>query len=129
MAQATADVKGGFFAQYSATLSQTGSRGAAARLAALALGRKGAQALRELMKELNGAAAGQPAVSGQYRIEANTELGGVRDVEFETFINRNTAAADETLIDQDVLALSSQTHDPTPVENGNGNPLNSPGLF
>lgn len=118
-----ATVKGGLFAQYSSTHSLLASMGAGRRRAAMALGRKGLRALRELMTTLNGAAAGSAALATQARIQASSELGGKRVIETETLVDRNTTAADVTEIDATVLSLNSKTHDPTPVANKDGNPL------
>jgi hypothetical protein len=120
---ATADVKGGFWAQYAATLSQVSGINFARREAAKMLNKKGTYALRELMETLNGAAAGSAASKTLGRIEANSELGGVRVVETETLVGRNTASADETAIDHDILAFSANTYTASPVANGDGNPL------
>jgi hypothetical protein len=53
-------------------------------------------ALRAIAKALNGVVPGSPAVATQKGIEPSTELGGVRNIITETFINRNTVVADQT---------------------------------
>jgi hypothetical protein len=64
---------------------------------------KGMKLKRALALALNGAAAGGAALYTEKRITAQPgptgEHGGVRTVETNTFVNRNTAAADETQID------------------------------
>jgi hypothetical protein len=55
---------------------------------------------RALMLALNGAAAGGTATGTQKRVaHSTTELGGVRAVETQTYVNRATVSADETAID------------------------------
>lgn len=120
---ASATVKGGLFAQYSSTLTQINGKNSGRRSVAQLLGQKSLRALRELATTLNGAASGDPASATNKRIEANSELGGVRTVETETLVSRNTAAADITAINADLLTLSTRTYDPTPVANLDGNPL------
>jgi hypothetical protein len=119
----TATVKGGLFAQYGSTVSLVDGTGSGRRFSAMALGKKSFRALRELMTTLNGAAAGGAALATNARIEANEELGGLRVVETENLVNRNTTADDVTEINNTVLSLSSRTYDPTPPANLDGNPL------
>lgn len=127
---AVATVKGGFWPENGVqSLDQISGVGFARREAAKALAKKGTMALRELMETLNGAAAGSAASKTLSRVANSTELGGVRTVETETLVGRNTTAGDATTINADVLSLNSRTHDPTPAVNRNNNPLNSPGLF
>ncbi len=120
---ATATVKGGFFAQYAATLTQIQGKSPLRRMARKALSNYGGFALREKMETLNGAAAGSTAEKVLARVEANAELGGKRVIENQTFVNDATVAGDVTEINDTILALSTKTHDPTPVVNGDGNPL------
>lgn len=120
--QYSATVKGGFWPQYSATLTGQATGGPLRRRAAQALSRKGARPLREMMATLNGTAAGSAASETQGRIEANEELGGVRTVETETLLDENSAAADVTTIAGDILAFSS-TFGSSPPANLDGNPL------
>lgn len=123
MAGAVATVKGGFWPENGInSLSQVGNS-ALRRRASQALGKKSTYALRELMETLNGAAAGSAASKTLSRVAASEELGGVRTIETETLVGRNTAAADESAIDADILSLSTKTYDPTPVANLDGNPL------
>lgn len=68
------------------------------------LRKPGARKLKELMLELNGAAAGAPAAASYKRVAAEANFspasnGGVRTIETVTVINRNTNAADEAAID------------------------------
>ena len=124
MGSATATVKGGFWPENGvSSLTQVSTTSAFKRRAAQALSKKGMMALREKMETLNGAAAGSAASKTLSRIEANVELGGVRTIETETLVSANTAAADVTEINEDILALSTRTHDSTPIDNGDGNPL------
>jgi len=121
---AVATVKGGFWPENGvASLTQISGVGSARRRAAQALSTKGTYALRELMETLDGAAAGSAASKILTRIVAAEELGGVRAIENETLVSRNTAAADVTAINADILSLSTRTYDPTPVANLDGNPL------
>ena len=125
MTTATATVKGGLFGDGYAlsTLTQVSTTDAGKRTASQALASKGQRSLRERMETLNGAAAGGAALKVNKRIAASAELGGVRAIESENLVNRNTTAGDITEINEDVLALSTKTYDPTPVANGDGNPL------
>ena len=120
---ANATVKGGLFAQYSATLSQQWPYHSTRRRARQALSKYSNFALREKMETLNGTAAGSAASKALSRVEANVELGGKRTIESHTFISANTAAGDVTEINDTVLSLSSKTYDGTPVANLDGNPL------
>ena len=120
--QPSATVKGGFFAQYSSTLTGIfAGGGALRRRAALALSRKGMLALQEVMLTLDGAAAGSAASKSVGRVEANEELGGVRTVESEDLVSANTAAGDITRINADILNYGS--YNSSPPANGDGNPL------
>jgi hypothetical protein len=124
MASATATVKGGFWEQYSSSLTQISSTSAAKKRASHALAQKGQMSLRERMETLNGATAGSAASKVLARIVAAEELGGVRAIENETLVSANTAAADVTEINEDILALSTRTtFGSSPVANGDGNPL------
>lgn len=121
---AVATVKGGFWPENGVnSLTQISGVGSARRKAAQALAQKGTMALRELMETLNGAAAGSAASKTLSRVAAAEELGGVRTIETETLVGRNTDAADESAIDADILSLSTKTYNPTPVANLDGNPL------
>lgn len=122
MGSATATVKGGFFEQYSATLSQVSTTSAFKRRASQALAKRGQMSLRERMETLNGAASGSAASKVLTRIEANVELGGVRTIENETLVSANTTAGDITEINEDILALSTKTTLASPA-NGDLNPL------
>lgn len=120
----SATVKGGLFETAGlATLSTIHTTSALKRMASWALGRKQTYGLREIMETLNGAAAGSAASKTLTRIEANSELGGLRVIETETLVSANTTAADVTDINADILSLSSKTYDPTPPANLDGNPL------
>lgn len=124
MTTATATVKGGLFETAGlTTLTQVSTTDAGKRKAAQALAAKGQRSLRERAETLNGVAPGSAALATNKRIEANVELGGKRTIETENLVNRNTTAADQAELNQDVFALSSKTYDGTPVANGDGNPL------
>lgn len=119
-----ASVSGGFWPENGvSTLNTIHTTSALRRIASQALGKKSTYALRELMETLNGAAAGSTATKTYARIQANEELGGVRTIESQSLVNRVTTTADKNDINADVLSLSSKTYDPTPVANGDGNPL------
>jgi hypothetical protein len=122
---ATATVKGGLHETLGVmTLTQVQGRAPGLiRIARQALGKKSLRALRELATTLNGVAAGQAASAVNARIVASSELGGKRAVESEHLVNRNTAAGDVTELNDYLFTYSSKTYDPTPVANGDGNPL------
>ena len=120
--QATAAIKGGLYETAGvATQSTFEQSGALRRVAARTLSRNGMRILRELMLTLNGATAGSAASATYGRVAASDELGGVRTIETVTAISRNSAAADKTEIDADILSYES--YDATPVANLDGNPL------
>jgi hypothetical protein len=64
---------------------------------------------RALLRALNGAAAGGAASATQKRVEHDRdELGGLRVIETQTFVNRVTTSADETAFDDDILSYTSR---------------------
>jgi hypothetical protein len=68
---------------------------------------------RGLMLALNGAATGGTATVTEKRVaHSTTNLGGVRTIETNTYVNRATAAADETAGDE-VLTLNTRIATPT----------------
>lgn len=98
------------------------------RRAAFELSRRGGLGFRELMLTLNGAAAGAAASVTRKRVEALTDpadYGGIASIETETIIGRNTAAADKTRIDSEVLAYSR--HNSSFPYNGDRNPRGAAG--
>lgn len=115
----SASVNGGLFDQL--TLSTIHTRSALRRRAAFALSRKQTLGLQEIMKTINGAAAGSTAAKTLGRIEANTELGGLRTVETQTLVSRVTVAGDLTDVAADILTHTS--YDGTPPVNLDQNPL------
>lgn len=124
MPGAVATVLGGFWPTNGVSvLSQTASRGPLRRRAAAMLDAKSTFALRRLMTSLNGVAPGAAALKTFGRVVASSELGGQRATELETLVNRNTAAGDVTTITADILSFSTRTYNPSPVPNGDGNPL------
>lgn len=124
MENAVATVKGGFFEQYGTTLSQISGVGQQRRRVAQLLGDKSLLDLRQRLISLVGAAAGGACSKTLSRIAASEELGGVRTIETETLINRATTAGDVTIINNDLLALTSKTtFGASPPANLDGNPL------
>jgi len=124
MPSATATVKGGLWAKFGTTMVGMNSLGAGKRAVARTLGFHQNRRFRELIDALNGIAPGGGALQRAYRIQASTELGGVRPVEFQDLINRITTAADVTEV-ATVLNFTGLTSDPTPVPNLDGSPLGS----
>jgi hypothetical protein len=88
-----------------------------------ALGKKQSQALREVMRTLNGVAPGSAANKQYTRILASDELGGVRPIETEFLVSRATTSGDVTGINSNVLATSSKGYNTNPPPNLDGNPL------
>lgn len=123
MTAVTATVKGGFWEQYGSSFTSISGKGFGRMMVAKILAKKGNMALRELMETLDGVVAGSAASKTLRRVVAATELGGVRAIETETLISRNSAAGDVTTINADLLTLSTRTYDSTPVANGDLNPL------
>ena len=114
----TATVKGGLFGQYSPTLTFVGDSSVRR---AIARRFKQIPGLRELALTLNGAAAGQAASATRAVVSNSGQLGGRRAIDTVTVVGRNTDAADETAIDNDILSYDA--HDPTPPINLDHNPL------
>lgn len=85
------------------------SRSSHERRASLALSRSGWRAYRELMLTLNGTAVGQTATDTYARVSAPdglafpSALGGVRTIDTVTSVNRVTATADKTMIDERII--------------------------
>jgi hypothetical protein len=125
MENAVATVKGGLYETVGlTTLTQISGVGQQRRRVAQLLGDKSLLDLRQRLIALVGAAAGGAALKTIGRVEANVELGGKRTIETETLINRNTTAGDVTLINNDLLALTSKTtFGASPPANLDGNPL------
>lgn len=120
----SASVLGGMFHENGVTtLSTAHTKSALKKRIAFALGRKQLLGVQEILRTLVGVdVAGTPAASKTYgRVAASSELGGVRTIESETLIDRNTAASDVTDITADLL--TDDYYDSTPVANGDGNPL------
>ena len=89
-----------FNSQYSTTVDRNSLERVVTKLIKKLGKRKG------LMLALNGAAVGGAASVNRKRVAHSlTELGGVRTIENNYLVNRNTAAADETAGD----ALLNQT--------------------
>lgn len=122
---ATAVVLGGFWPTngVNSLVSMSGESGHRRKIAML-LGKKGQMKMRELMETLDGVVAGSAALKNYGRVEANVELGGVRIIENESIVNRNTAAADVTEINTDYLLFSTRTSfGASPPANLDNNPL------
>lgn len=119
-----ATVKGGFWPENGvSTLTTIHTTSSLRRLISQAFSKKSMFGAREIAETLNGAAVGAAALKQLTRVASAEELGGVRAIETETFVNRNTTAADRDDINADMLSLSTKTYDPTPVPNLDGNPL------
>lgn len=117
----SATVKGGFFEQYGTTISAIAKSSSLRKRAALALGRRGGLAIRQVMRTLDGVVAGSTATKAIGRVVASSELGGVRAIESVNLVNAATVAQDITDINARVLAYTSNnTNFPA---NGDGNPL------
>lgn len=111
---------------FPATYTFISGRSSCQRHASFALSRRGTAVLRELGITLNGVVAGSTAQVTRSRIEANSELGGDRTIETETDINRVTAAADQTELNDNLFDYG--TFNSNPPADANGNPLGEPGL-
>jgi hypothetical protein len=123
MSTATATVKGGFWPEVGVlSLSSTQGSGYARKQIARLFGTKGLMDERELAETLNGVVAGSAAVKTLARVANSSELGGVRAIESETIINRNTTAADVTALNADFFSFSTKTTLASPA-NKDGNPL------
>lgn len=104
---------------YGAPYALTNSRSKLERDIALAFEKPGAQALSAIAIALNGAAAGGTAARTRTRVlgirtTSGYDLGGRREIETVTDINRATTAADEAGLDaiyNGVFALTSYPAD------------------
>lgn len=120
---AVATIKGGLFEQYGSTLSQISTTSAPRRRASQVLADKGMLDLRARMVALDGVVAGSNATKTVARVGATEDLSGVRPIEVETLINRNTTAADVTEINKMLSLTSKTTFGASPPANLDGNPL------
>jgi hypothetical protein len=78
------------------------------------------------METLNGAAAGQAALSTFKRVQARNgddTLGGVRTVETRSIVNRVTSAGDKTVIDNILKGTSKPTYPTEKSGNSGGGKL------
>lgn len=118
-------VKGGFWEVNGvSTLTGVQSKTAMRRRISEMLGKKSLLATREKMFVLMGAAAGSAVSKTLTRVEANSELGGKRNIETETLYSANSDAADITEIKADFLRETAQTtFGASPPANLDGNPL------
>jgi hypothetical protein len=122
--KAVATVLGGFWEQNLVpTLSSMSGKGPNRRLIAMSLDAKGLLGMRKIMSTLDGVVPGSLASLTRARVQASDELGGARVIETETLVNRVTTAADVTEIEADFHTLSTRTFTPSPVANGDQNPL------
>ena len=122
----TAVVKGGFWESNGvANLTNVpGGRSYARRNVAQWLVGSRLMAFKELADRLNGVAPGAVASKTVPVIAASQELGGVRQVNQVSIINRATTAADVTEIDDDLYTMTNRTtFGATPPINGDRNPL------
>lgn len=122
---ATATVKGGFYPTNGvSSLGSISGKGPWRRRVAQWLDGYGALDQRALLLALDGVAPGGTASKTLGRIANDTELGGKRVVETNTFINRATVAGDVTELNADLLTLTTRTSKgASPVANKDGNPL------
>jgi hypothetical protein len=121
-----ATVKGGFWESNGVgSLSNIpGGRTYARRVVAQWLGGSRLLAFKELADRLNGVAPGALASKTVPVIAASTELGGVRQVNQVSIINRVTTAADVQEIDDDLYTMTNRTtFGANPPINGDRNPL------
>jgi hypothetical protein len=125
MGKFTATVKGGLHANYSSVLSSIEAWNSIMdhRYTAQSLAHKGDFEARALLAGLIGAAAGGTITLNYSEIEANVELGGRRNIVSTPIINRVSTAADVSDLKNEIAALSVNTFNPTPVINGDRNPL------
>lgn len=123
------NVKGGFWGDLGASFVLASGHNTIKRRIARLFNRPSMRGYRELALELNGAAAGEAAEATHKQVLAreNTagELGGLRTVETVVDVDRNTTAADETDIDENILAYPLEPS--TYAVNGDGNPREFPG--
>lgn len=121
---ASAIVRGGFWPENGVgVLTLSGESSYARRTIARILSTKGQSATRERMSALLGAVAGGQASYMRTYVSNSEELGGKRTIAQDMLIYRPTTAADDTEITADYLTYSTRTYDPTPVINGDRNPL------
>lgn len=122
---AIATVLGGFFAQYSSSLSQIRGVSPARRRIEQLLARKGLRDLRARITATDGVVVGSNATALNRRVDSNQELGGVRAIEIETLINRNTVVNDPIIAEATVFGtMTSRTSfGASPIANLDGNPL------
>lgn len=125
MAKFTAQVKGGMHANYASTIGGVGAWNLVNdhRYTAQSLAHKGDFEVRALMNALLGAAAGGSATLNYSEIEANVEMGGRRNIVTTPIINRVTTANDVSDLKNELGALAANTFTPSPVINGDRNPL------
>ena len=122
----TAVVKGGFWESNGvANLTNVpGGRSYARRNVAQWLGGSRLLSFKEIADKLNGAGPGLTATKTVPVISASQELGGVRQVQQVSIINRATTAADALEIDEDLYTMTNRTtFGASPPINGDRNPL------
>lgn len=126
-ASAVATVKGGLFGDVAGltSLTQIAGRSSARLNTAKALGSQALYPVRQILRTLDGAAAGSTATKTWPQIDASTsELGGKRIVNTINLVNRATTAADVTETLADLLSLSTRTtFGASPITNKDGSPL------
>jgi hypothetical protein len=121
---------GGWDGQFGQPYALTGSREDIKRVIAMAFERRGNRDLSALAIALNGVAAGANATSTYKEVQAiqdlsNFALGGLRTIDTKTLINRNTTAADQTLLNTLFDGIFAPTSYPADKGGGGGGKLNS----
>ena len=126
MGKYTAQVRGGFFAQYGGTLTSMDPllvNSKDHRRLAQELSHKKNLEFRAIVDTLVLSGVGGTAVATWPEIAASQELGGLRPVVLTTIINRVMTGNDIADVRETVTSLSSDTYTPNPVFNGDRNPL------
>lgn len=121
---------GGWDGQFGQPYSLLNTRDDTKRIIAMAFERRGARDLSALAIALNGVAPGANATATYKLVEAQRgvtgfDLGGIRQVLTQTLINRNTTAADQTLLNSLYDGVFAPTSYPADKGGGGGGKLNS----
>jgi len=125
MAKSVASVAGGLHSLYGPTLTGMGApvNLGEHRYAQQNLAHKGDFEYRSLVDTLLGVAPGATATKTYAEISASAELGGARPIVVSNIVNRATTAQDVADIKKTLTTMSVNTFNPTPVFNGDRNPL------
>jgi hypothetical protein len=123
--QAVATVLGGFWpANGVNSLATISGEDGERKIIQKMFGTRGHLAMRAVATALLGVAPGSNATKTITRVAPAVELGGVRPIETQTLVNRNTTAADVTEITQDYLTYTTRTSfGASPPANLDRNPL------